>query len=349
MVAAALCATLGGCAPSLAVAPQLIAAWPMDGAHLAVARYFFELTFNRPLDLQSTWAVVSGDDGTTLKADVSLDPRASQRLKVHLLEPTPGEFELHWHVAAADSHLVSEGAEGFVLLREASAPARIDVAPDVANANDRLELVGKGFVRNASVQLTIGDDDQSLGSTQTDASGKFNLEAHVPAGEPYGVQRISVFEGQRRAATGAVQVHWGGWPPLVASNLGQPGPGASEVTFSLSVFNRSDYVLEHVRVVMKDPDDATLVDADRGAQRADGALEWDIPMLDRGVYGPLHVTYRVAHPVVSHAWFEFRHRHERSCDGNECQPAFISTSVADSTPVAPADSSSGAPDMMTWL
>jgi len=336
LVGAALSLGTVGCAPSLAVAPRLVAGWPMDGAHLGVARHFFDLTFNRPLDSQSTASVVSAD-GATMQTDVSLDPRDPNRLKVHLLEPTQGEFELQWHAAAADSHMASEGAKGFVLQRDVPAPARIDVAPATANANDRMELVGKGFGSNALVQLTIGDDDQPLASTQTDAAGKFNLEAHVPAGEPYGVQRISAFEGNHRAATGSVQVHWGGWPPLVGSSVGQPGPAAGEVTFTLSLFNRSDYVLEHVRVVMKDPDDSSVVEADPGAQREDGATVWEIPMLDRGAYGPLRVTYTSAHAVVSHTWFEFRHRRERGCEGSECQPAFISSSVADSIPVPPAN------------
>jgi hypothetical protein len=291
--------------------------------------------FNRPLDIEATWVLVTGADGAPMQTALSLDPSATHRLKVHLLDPNPGAFELRWHAAAADSRLASEGVEEFVLQGEASAPARIDVAPDTANASDRLELVGKGFGRNALVQLTVGDDDQALASTRTDSAGKFNLEARVPAGEPYGVQRISAFEGARRAATSSVQVHWGGWPPLIGTNVGRPGPDPSEVTFTLSVFNRSDYVLEHVRLLMKDPDDSTVVDADPGAHREDGALVWDVPMLDRGAFGPLHVTYRTAHPVVSHAWFEFRHRRERGCTGSDCQPAFISTSAADSTPVGP--------------
>jgi hypothetical protein len=38
--------------------------------------------------------------------------------------------------------------------------------------------------------------------------------------------------------------------------------------------------------------------------------------------------------VVSHTWMEFRHRRERGC-ADDCVPAFISSSVAESTPVAP--------------
>jgi hypothetical protein len=330
------CLAVAGCAPSLAVAPRLVAAWPMDGARLAVARYFFELTFNRPLDAASTSAVVVGD-GVQMQTDAGLDPHDNHRLRVHLLEPTPGAFELHWHTADADSRLPSEGVEQFALQREAPAPARIDVGPETANATDRLELVGKGFGRTTVLQLTIGDDDQPLATTRTDDAGKFNVEARVPAAEPYGVQRVSAFDGGRRVATSSVQIHWGGWPPLVGVNVGQAGPGPGEVTFSLSLFNRSDYVLEHVRVLLRDPAGAEMVGADPGFQREGDAIVWEIPMLDRGAFGPLHVTYRVAQPVVSHAWFEFRHRRERGCVANECQPAFISTSVADSTPVAPAN------------
>jgi hypothetical protein len=307
----------------------------MPGATLPVARQILELTFNRPLAGDSSWAEVIGEDGSRLPATPGLDPNDPRRLRLRLDEWTAGSFDLRWHVLAADSHLASDGDQPFTLDSGASSPPHVDVSPASAETGERLELVGKALPKESTLLLTIGDDDQQLATAQTDGSGRLNLEARVPQTIPYGVQRVSVFDGPRRVAETSVQVQWGGWPPLVGSDVGHPGPNPGEVTFTLQVRNRSDYVLEQVRLVLRDPDGSALVSADPGAQREGSTLVWQIPVLDRGPAHPVHVTYSVDHPVVSHAWFEFRHRRERGCMRGDCLPAFISNSVADSEPVTP--------------
>jgi len=324
-----------GCAPSLAVPPRLIASWPTPDTLLPVARQTFELSFNRSLDGGASWAEVVAADDSVTASTVAVSAIDSRRLSVRLQEPDEGSFDLHWHVVAADSHLASDGHMPFTLQRGTPAPPRIDVSPPTAEAGDRLELVGKGFPKSASVPLTIGDDDQPLVNAETDGSGRFNLEARVPRGVPYGLQRISSIQDGRRTAQATVQVQWGGWPPLVASNVGTSGPDEGEVTFTIDVSNRSDYVLEHVRVAAQDPADAEIVSADAGGQHQGSALVWEIPVLDRGPASPLHVTYRTDHTLVSHAALEFRHRRQRGCDVDSCLPAFISDTIADSAPTAP--------------
>ena len=327
-----------GCAPALGVAPRLVASWPVPGASMPVARHALELTFNRSLDASSSKAAVVDAEGASVAANMVVDPNDARRMTVRLLDAKPGNFDLRWHAAAADSRLASDGDHAFSLEREVSSPPRIDVSPSTAESGDRLELVGKGFARDVDVALTIGDDDQPLATAHTDGSGHFNLEARVPARVPYGLQRVSAMvDAGSRVALASVQVQWGGWPPLVGSNVGQPGPDLGEVTFTINVANRSDYVLEQVRVVVSDPDGAQVVRADEGARQEGSALEWDLPVLDRGPAPPLHVTYRADHPVVSHAWIEFRHRRQRGCWQGDCLPAFISNSSADSVPVAAAD------------
>lgn len=324
-----------GCAPSLGVAPRLVASWPSVDAPLPVAKQTFELSFNRPLDAGATWAEVVGADDSVKASTVAVSANDPRRLSVRLQEPGEGSFDLHWHAVAVDSHLATDGHVPFAMQRDRPAPARIDVSPPTAESGDRLELVGKGFPKNASVPLTIGDDDQPLVSAETDASGRFNLEAHVPKGVPYGLQRISSIEDGDRTAQATVQVQWGGWPPVVASNVGTSGPDAGEVTFTIDVSNRSDYVLEHVRVAVQDPEDAEIVSADAGAQHQGSTLAWEIPVLDRGVASPLHVTYRTDHTLASHASLEFRHRRQRGCELGSCLPAFVSDTRADSEPTAP--------------
>jgi methionine-rich copper-binding protein CopC len=330
----ALMLLAAGCAPSLRVAPRLIASWPMPGASMDVSRQVLDLTFNRELDASATWVVVSGDDGAPLPSDAALDPNDARHLKIRLLDPVAGNFDLHWHAVAADSQLAGDGDESFVLHGDVPAPPRIDVSPSTVDDDERLELVGKGFAPSSALQLTVADDRMQLASTKTDEHGKFNVEARVPGNVPYGTQPIWAVDGEGRTAVGTVTLRHGGWPPVVASDVGQPGPLAGEVTFTVAVRNLSDYVLEHVSVAIADPPGASLVQADSGAQVQDGSVSWLVSTLDRDTVGPFRATYRVDHPVTSHARIDFRHRPQRGCT-DECVPAFISSSVADSTPVAP--------------
>jgi hypothetical protein len=317
--------------------PRLVAAWPMPGASVSPGRQVFELVFNRRLASAATTAGIwREDDGVPIAAGVAVDPGNPRRLTVRMLEPSAGRYTLHWHAVAAGSSAASDGAQGFSMQDESPSPPRLDVSPSVAEVGARLERVGKGFTAQAELRLTIGDDDQPLATTETDAKGGFNLEARVPAWVPFGVQPVTATDGQGRLARAAVAMHWGGWPPLIAGNVAQPGPGPGEVTFALNLRNRSDYVLEHVDVVLQDPPDGTLVGADPGARHQDGSVIWDIPVMDRGVAGPFRAIYRVAGQVAGHAWIDFRHRRERGCQADTCLGAFISGTAADSSPVEPA-------------
>jgi hypothetical protein len=187
------------------------------------------------------------------------------------------------------------------------------------------------------VTLTIGDDAQALNTVETDAHGSFGVDVRIPPGVPFGVQPISATDGGGGVAETAVQVRWGGWPPLVAFTVGQPGPAPGEATFSVSVRNRSDFLLERVRVALDDPGPGTtsFVAAEPNADRQPGAVAWEIPVLDRGVAGPFRATYRTTATVASHARIEFRHRRPRGCPADECPPAFVSETTSDSTPVSP--------------
>jgi methionine-rich copper-binding protein CopC len=326
------------CAPSLVASPRLVAVWPTAEASLSVARHTLDLTFNRPLNPDATAASVWRDlDGVPMASRAETDAANPRHLKVHLLEPAVGEYQLHWHAVAAQSGLAADGDHAFVLRNESPMPPRVDVSPASVDVGDRLELVGKGFGSDMVVQFTMGDDAQQLADVRTDRGGNFDLEARVPDSVPFGVQPVVAVDGQGREASGAVMVRWGGWPPVGVSNVAQPGPSAGDVSFTLNVRNRSDYVVEHLRLVMQDPDGGVLVGAFPGPQRQGSTLVWEIPVMDRGVLGPFRATYRTPSAAVGHAWLEFRHRHASGCTRDECLPAFISESTADSALVAPAD------------
>lgn len=327
---------VAGCAPSLAAPPHLIASWPLADASLSVSPHTFELTFNRDLDATQTTASVSSEDGSSVDSNAALDPNDAHRLRVRTLAAVAGNFDLRWHAVDAASHLASDGDQTFTLRKESPSPPRIDISPAAADNDERLEVVGKGFTAQSPLRLMMGDNSVSLATTQTDAHGKFNVEVRAPGSVTYGVQPIMAVDGDGRTAVGTVMLRYGGWPPVVGTNVGQAGPNAGEVTFSLTIRNLSDYVLEHVTVSMVDPEGSSLVDADPRSQREANTLVWVISEMDRGVVGPFRATYRASGALMSHASMEFRHRRERGCTGDDCVPAFISTSVADSTPIAPA-------------
>ncbi|MCA1645928.1 MAG: copper resistance protein CopC [Chloroflexi bacterium] len=327
-----------GCAPVLATPPHLVAVWPAASASLPVVPTTFELTFNHTLSAESSWAAVWRDeDGSPLPVEIALEPSNPRRLDVFLKDPAAGEYRLAWHAVSARTAAAVDGEQTFSLQDESARPPRMELSSRLADAGDKVEVAGHGFGKRCTVQLSIGDDEQPLTSIETDARGAFTIETRVPRGVPFGQQPVSAIDTCGASAMTALQVRWGGWPPLVAFDVGQPGPQPGEVTFAVSLRNRSDYVLEHVRVILADPSGAALVSAESDPRRQDQSLVWEIPMMDRGVFGPVRATYRVTGAVTSHASIGFRHRRPRGCSGDDCQIAFVSETTSDSTSVSPPD------------
>jgi hypothetical protein len=272
-----------------------------------------------------------------MATDAVVDSNSGRRLRVNILEPTAGQYRLRWHAVSLRTAAVSDGEQVFSMQDESIAAPRLQVSRGIAESGDKIRIHGNGFGEDCPVRVTIGDDDQPLTTVETNAQGSFETEANVPPGVAFGVQPISAMDVWGDSATAALQVRWGGWPPLMAFTVGIPGPRSGEATFSLSVRNRSDYVLEHVLVVLSDPDGSTFAAAEPAATRQDRAIVWEIPTIDRGVVGPFRATFRVTGPVSTHARIEFRHRRPSGCTGDDCLPAFISETTSDSTPVYPAD------------
>ncbi len=329
---------VAGCAPVLTMPPHLVAAWPTAGVTLPLTQTTFDLTFNHALSPEASWAAVWRDiDGLPIAADSAVERSDLRRLRVTLKEPIAGEYRLHWHAVAARTAAAADGEQTFSLQDESSTPPRVELSRVAAETGEKVEVTGQGFGKRCSVRLTIGDDEQMLSTVETDRKGSFVAEARVPQNVPFGEQPVLATDMCGAAATAALQVRWGGWPPLVAFDVGQPGPAPGEATFWVTLRNRSDYVLERVRVVLPDPQGASFVSADPASRYHDQTVTWEIPTMDRGVLGPFRVTYRVAGAVSSHAWIEFRHRRPHGCSGDDCLPAFVSETTSESTPVAAAD------------
>jgi methionine-rich copper-binding protein CopC len=326
-----------GCAPVLAAPPHLIAAWPADGASLPVGLNSLELTFNRRLDPESSWVAISReDDGTPTPIDASVELLDPRRLSVRVVQPSVGRYRVHWHAVATGTSDALDGEQAFSVQNESTAPPHMEVSRPTAEAGDTLEVTGSGFGLQCQVHLTLGDDEQLLADVNTDNEGSFAVEARLPLTVAFGEQPVSATDSCGSSATAAVLVRWGGWPPLMAFDVGQPGPRSREVTFSVTLRNRSDYLLERVRVILSDPEGATFLRAEASPMRQQQSVVWEMPTVDRGVVGPFVATYRVSGTVVSHARIEFRHRRSPGCTGDECLPAFVSETTAESTPVSPA-------------
>jgi methionine-rich copper-binding protein CopC len=325
------------CAPALSTPPHLIAASPADGVSLPVESRTFELTFNRRLSPGASWiSVWREDDGATMATETNIDTMYPGHAQVRLLEAKPGTYRLHWHAVDARSTAAADGEQDFTLQNESSAAPRLQVSRAAADSGEKLEIVGKGFAEKCLVKLTLGDDGVNLTSVETNAYGDFDTETRVPPNVAFGIQPLAAEDTQGGAATAALQVRWGGWPPLVGFTVGQPGPRPGEVTFALSARNRSDYLLERVRMVLSDPQGATFLNADPRPQRQNASSVWEIPSMDRGAIGPFHATFRATGAVIGQMRIEFRHRRPPGCSDDECGPPFVSESVSESTEVTPA-------------
>ena len=162
---------------------------------MPIAPHTLELTFNRPLQPESTWAAVQREDGPPTPTDTVVEPVNPRRLTVHLQQPAAGQYRLHWHAVAARTAAAADGEQDFALQDESPGAPRIDLSQPTADSGDKLEVKGNGFDKRSSVTLTIGDDAQALNTVETDAHGSFGVDVRIPPGVPFGVQPVSATDG----------------------------------------------------------------------------------------------------------------------------------------------------------
>jgi methionine-rich copper-binding protein CopC len=334
----ALAAGATGCAPALTARAQLVAGSPAPGAVVGAPPTTLELTFNRVLGEDSRVDLVAGATGEPLPLAPAIDEANPMKLKATLPGPLPpGSYQVRWHSVPDERGVPHDGAYSFAVEPERATQPRLWLAKARADSQEPVLLGGAGFTPRSTVTLAIADDGQPVGVAETDDQGAFRSTIVVPPDIPFGWQPIAVADASGARATLPLEVRWGGWPPLDAQVAARSGPGDGEVTFRVTVRNRSDYVLEAIQVVVAVPDGAVFERAGAGGAYADGRVTWTIPWLDRSLADPLELRLRADRPVEVQARVDYRHRRPRGCIGDGCLPAFISNAVSEPARGTPRD------------
>ena len=324
-----LAAVSTACAPALTARAQLVAGSPAPGSVVGTAPSTLELTFNRALDATSHVDLVA-ETGELLPLTPTVDVSNPMKLTAALPGPlASGSYQVRWRSVPEERGEPHGGAYSFAVEPARATQPRLWLATPRAESEERVLLGGVGFTPRSTVSLAIADDGQPVGTAQTDEHGAFRGTIVVPPDVPFGWQPVAAADESGARAVVPLEVRWGGWPPLETQVTAQPGPSEGEVTVGVTVRNRSDYVLEAIRVVVAVPDGAAFERAGNGATFADGSVTWTIPWLDRAAWDPLEMRLRADQAVEVQAWVEYRHRRPRGCIGDGCLPAFISNAVSE--------------------
>ncbi len=325
-----------GCAPTLPGRVALVTSVPVADGVLDTPPSRLELRFSDAVLPGQSSAEVLDERGGRLSGDATVDP-ADAAVLVTAVQPAlgPGRYAVRWHAVSARERQPLDGAYDFTIAAGAPSYPRLQLDRGQADAREAVDVAGTGFAPSAPVALTVADDDEPLATVSTDGSGAFDTQVQVPDDVPFGQQPISARDATGGKASTALDVRWGGWPPLRVFTTGTPGPGRGEVTFTVSGRNRSDYVLEGIRVFLLVPPGATPVSASPGSWMDGDDVVWDAGSVDRTAIAPRTVTLRVTGPVQTRARVEFRHRRPRGCVGDACLPSFVDETVSQSSVVDP--------------
>jgi methionine-rich copper-binding protein CopC len=325
------CLLLGAsaCAPALTSHARLVAGSPAASAIVGSAPASLELTFNEALGPASKVEVIAISSGETVSKDSVVDPANAQRLTAPLGSLAAGVYQVRWHTVPASSGAALNGAYSFTVSPDVRTQPRLSLGKATADSQEAVPLSGQGFAPRSMLKLAIADDAQPLQSVQTDDSGSFATSIVVPPNVPFGWQPVLATDATGARAATPLEVRWGGWPPLDASVVARPGPSSGEVTFSITVRNRSDYVLEAIEVGVPLPEGSSFDSATGGGQLKDGQVTWSLPWIDRSIAGPFDLTLRATAPVSVQAHVDYRHRRPRGCLGDGCLPAFISNAASE--------------------
>jgi methionine-rich copper-binding protein CopC len=318
---------------------HLVYAWPAPNAVIGSMPDQLELHFAVPLAADDSTAEVIDERGETIAGETHVLKHDARLLRLRLVDAAnapPGRYTVHWQSVSASTRDHVSDEFSFTVRPGLATQPQVLVSPRQSDAQQPVNIVGSGFSARTALTLAIGDDEEALGKADTDANGAFNVTLKVPPDVPFGQQPIWVRDAAGVAGASELELRWGGWPPLRVYTQADPGPEGGEVKFTVVGRNRSDYVLEDVRVHLQVPDGTSVVAADEGARPEPGGLVWDQGVVDRTTFTPRSAILRADGPVVGHAQVEFRHRRARGCVSDDCLPAFVDQTSSESGIVSPA-------------
>lgn len=336
LVSGVLLMVSSACAPSLPSHVHLVSSSPAADGVFGTSPTRLEIRFAEAVAPGQSSAEVLDEAGASVSGTSAVDA-ADPRALVADIEPglAPGRYTVRWRGAVAGEQQALDG--GFTFAVEAGAPPhpRLLLSRDQADANEEITVAGTGFTPLAPIALGIADDDEAWATASGDAHGAFSVRVTIPNDVPFGQQPVFARDATGARASTDLDVRWGGWPPLRVFTSGQPGPQPNQVTFTVTGRNRSDYVLEGIRVFLQIPPGATPLSASAGGRREGDDLVWDSASVDRTFIEPRTMTVRVQGPVQSRARLEFRHRRPRGCVGSACLPSFVDETVSQSSVIRP--------------
>jgi methionine-rich copper-binding protein CopC len=325
-----------GCASALPARVHLVTSTPAADGLLGTPPTRLDLRFSNALAADASFVRVLDGQSATLATSSDVDPLDPRQLSATLPPGLQsGVFHVQWHATSATDGQAAEGGFTFTVADGAAAWPRLLLSRGQADVKEDVLVSGWGFTPSVPIALTIGDDDELLPATRSDATGAFAAPIQVPNDIPFGAQRISAHDPTGARAAADLEVRWGGWPPLRVFTNGEPGPGRGQVTLTVSGRNRSDYTLEGIRIFLQIPAGAAVVSTSPGARLERGDVVWDLPPVDRSTIEPRLATFAVEGPIQTTARVEFRHRRPRGCIGDACLPSFVDETVSQSSMLAP--------------
>jgi methionine-rich copper-binding protein CopC len=334
------CAVLMGllsiAAPLTATAhaqPRYASSVPDSGGFVTSVPSSVKITYTEEVKLSGSNISVIAPGGKEVNAGpIAFDGSDRKTLVVPLASGlTNGQYTVNWVSISTQNGDKEEGGFNFGV-RAGAPPPVMHVEPASVDVGQMVTISGAGYKPNGSIVVSAGDDDEFVEAGRSDATGTFSKTVQLPPDLPYGSQTITAADGDGAKATQDVMVMWGGWPPVKVHVDASGAP--DDMTFSVTLTNRSDYSLQIKAARLKLPEGTSYKSADSGGRlNAFGEATWDtFDLPAHGSVGPLSVvvdtnTLKDGQDVTAWAWVLYNHAQKKSDDGTVL-PQFQSSAVS---------------------
>ncbi len=330
--AAPLMPLLGG-TPIAHASARYVSSSPDAGGFISWAPTSVRITFDEDVTTPgSNISVVALGGAEVNGGPVGVDPANRKTLVVPLKAGlSNGLYTVNWvSLAAKDG---SRQTDSFNFgLRAGAAPPVMHLDRQTIDMGQKLGITGSGYKPSGAIVASAGDDDEFVDAGRADANGQYSGSVLLPADLPLGKQTITVADGDGAKATNDIQVKWGGWPPVKVTLTADTAK--DEMTFTVTLFNRSDYhlVVDAARVRL--PDGTAFKSADSyGRLNSAGEATWDtIDLPAHGSAGPFALVVDTTKlkdgtDVTGWVWTQFSHASETAADGTVL-PQFTSSATS---------------------